>query len=170
VRFRLERLTSAHPVDAFTCGDRPGASEIDAYLRSHALHEQTTGLSTTTVAVDGSARGEADVLVGFYTLSPLSVPVRASVLAACGLIDVPYRSVGGYLLGRLGVSVRSQGEGLGPLLVERAITAARLARESTGGAFLALDAKNEALVCWYLGLGFGFVRLDPEQSRLVLRL
>lgn len=166
MNFRLERLTAEHPVGAFTCGKRPGAAEIDEFLRPQALAQQTLGLSSVTVAVDP----ETARVVGFYSLSPLSIRIDDSVKVAMGLEGSPYRGVEGYLLGRLGVSVDYQGKEYGPLLVERAIDAARKARTQTGGAFLAVDPKNVKLLNWYLGLQFGFVRLDAKQSRIVLRL
>jgi ribosomal protein S18 acetylase RimI-like enzyme len=100
----------------------------------------------------------------------LGRPPDAAVLAALGLPQVQYKQVGGYLLGRRGVSAAHQGRGYGELLVERAIAAAQTARQTTGGAYLAVDPKNDRLLAWYLGLEFGFVRLDPRHRRIVLKL
>jgi ribosomal protein S18 acetylase RimI-like enzyme len=95
------------------------------------------------------------------------------VLTNLGLESVPYRSVGGYLLGRLGVAAHLQRQGLGPALVAAAIKIARQARDEAGGAFMAVDPKNDGLLEWYEELDFGFRKLDPGNSatrRLVLRL
>jgi GNAT superfamily N-acetyltransferase len=166
VSFRLERLDERHHVSTFTCGSRPGAADIDDFLRTRALAEQSEGLSSTTVVVDTSSLG----IVGFFTLSPLSIGIDTEVRSALGLGEARYARVGGYLLGRLGVAVEHQGRDFGELLVERAIDAAQRAQHAVGGAFLAVDAKNERLLAWYLNLGFGFQRLHAGSRRIITRL
>ena len=163
MKLRLERLTAEHPIAAFSCGNRPGADAIDAFLHDNALAQQTGGWSRTTLAID------ADRIAGYFTLSPGTLRVTPSVLTVLGLAPA-YPQVGGYLLGRLGVDQAYQGRGLGALLVERAIATAQRAKVRTGGAFLAVDAKNEQLTRWYLSLDYGFVSLDPQRGRLVVKL
>lgn len=174
-RFPLVQLAHHHPIQSFTCGTRPGATEIDEYLKVNALQEQAAGLSSVWVARERADGKRADGIgeeriAGYFTLSPLSVRISPAVLAAMGLSHVPYRSAGGYLLGRLGVAVHRQGQELGSALVAAAIRIARKAREDAGGAFLAVDPKNDGLLAWYEKLDFGFSRLDPGKRRLVLRL
>ena len=135
----------------------------------HALAEQHDGWSATTVAIGPNVAAAETSIVGYFTLSPLSLRCDVHVQRGLGLTQV-YPHVGGYLLGRLGVAGMWQGRGLGPLLVQRAIASACAARASSGGLFLAVDAKNERLLAWYLGLDFGFVRLSAERMRLVMRL
>jgi GNAT superfamily N-acetyltransferase len=122
------------------------------------------------VALDRDAKVEADTIAGYFALSPLSIPLSAALLDRVGLSDVPYRSVDGYLLGRLGVAARLQGHGLGAVLVAAAIKIARAARDDAGGAFLAVDPKNEGLLALNEKLDFGFRRLDPSRGRLVMRV
>lgn len=167
--FHLVKLTAEHPVHAFTCGTRPGAGAIDEYLRDNALTEQGAGLSTVWVAVDPGAKGEADVIVGYFTLSPVSVKIVPAVIAAFSLPPVSY-PIGGYLLGRLGVAERQQGKSYGSVLVAAAIRKARALRAEGGGVFLYVDPKNEHLSAWYQGLEFGFSRVGPNRERLALKL
>lgn len=172
-RFPINQLAPHHDVQKFSSGDHPGAQEIDEYLKSSALVEQAAGLSSVWIAID-SRSSEADSQVaGYFTLSPLSVPLTMVVLAQLGLQSVPYRAVGGYLLGRLGVASHLQGQNLGAALVAAAIKMAQQARSEAGGVFLAVDPKNDKLLGWYQSLDFGFQRLDASNStkrRLVLRL
>lgn len=173
IRFPLVQLAAHHAVQGFTCGNRPGAPDIDEYLRTSALSEQTAGLSRVWVATDPSAATPAGDIVGYFTLSPLSVPVSPAVLGMLGLNAVPYRAAGGYLLGRLGVAAHVQGQHLGSALVAVAIKLAKQARYEAGGAFLAVDPKNDKLLAWYERLDYGFQRLDPAnptRRRLVVRL
>ena len=172
-RFPLGQLGPNHSVQRFSCGEHPGAVEIEEYLKLSALAEQKAGLSRVWIAIDSQASNAEASIAGYLTLSPLSVPVSPAVLTNLGLESAPYRSVGGYLLGRLGVAAHLQGQGLGSALVAAAIKIARHARDEAGGAFLAVDPKNDRLLKWYEELNFGFRRLDPGNAakrRLVLRL
>lgn len=150
---------------AFSSGPRLGAAEIDAFLHYRALPEQQAGWCRVTVAIDPAAQSLPQVIVGFFSLSPLSLPVDERVTRALGLVGV-YPQIPGYLLGRLGVAADRQGAGLGRALVERAVDAASKARGLSGGVPLAVDAKDEGLVEWYAQLGFA--RLMPERRWVVL--
>lgn len=164
-RFRLESLTAAHQLGDLSCGVDENARAISAYLQTQAFAEHTIGLNSVTVMVDAAT----EQVAGFFTLSPLSIPISAAVLGALGLPGVPYRNVGGYLLGRLGVAAPLQGLGIGAALVTRAIAQAKQGREDgLGGAFVAVDAKDDRLVAWYTALGFQ--RLDPTKRRVVRSL
>lgn len=158
---RLERLAAHHPLAAFTCGD----AAIDDFLHHHALAEQQAGLSSVMVVLDPA---EGDAVVGYYSLSPLSIRLDAGLLQAVGLGAVPYPMVGGYLLGRFGVATTRAGQGIGEALVAVALEAAAHARVETGGVFLAVDPKDERVVAWYERLGF--TRLDSGRRRVVRRL
>ena len=169
-RFPLVQLASNHDVRGFACGNHPGSAEIDEYLKGSALAEQTAGLSQVWIATDIQAANPDELIAAYFTLSPLSIPLTPAVLATLGLGSAPYRAVGGYLLGRLGVAARLQGQGLGPVLIAAAIKIARQARTEVGGAFLAVDPKNDKLLAWYEGLDFGIRRLDPGKRRVILKL
>jgi ribosomal protein S18 acetylase RimI-like enzyme len=168
--FTLERLHESHDVRAFTCGSRPGAGDIDRYLHEHALAEQNAGLATVWLALDDSAPTVPGIL-GYFSLSPTSVRLSPALQDLLPL-RVSYAQVGGYLLGRLGVAVPYQGSDWGGTLVAAAIAKANQLREDGGGAFLAVDPKNDRLAQWYDGLGFGFVALDTtgQTRRRVLKL
>lgn len=125
------------------------------------------------LAVDAESNDAAGKIAGYFTRSPLSVQITSAVLEQLGLQSVTYRAVGGYLLGRLGVASRLQGQQLGSALVAAAIKMAKQARNEAGGVFLAVDPKNDKVLAWYERLDFGFRRLDPSNAtkrRLILRL
>jgi len=81
----LTKLTAEYPVHAFTCGSRPGAAEIDDYLKTSAPLERESGLSVVWVVIDTALTQAEDAIVGFFTLSPLGVrSIRSSrPLSAC---------------------------------------------------------------------------------------
>ena len=168
----LVRLRADHPVDTFTSGTRPGAAEIDAYLRDSALIEQQQHLAAVWVVEDAAAAPGDPGIVGFFTLSPVSVRVDGAVLTSFG-IAAPYRTIGGWLLGRMGLAVRHQGQDLGSRLVAAAIRKAKDVRDDIAGPLLVVDPKNDSLLQWYLRLDFGFRRVspgDPRMRRLALKL
>jgi ribosomal protein S18 acetylase RimI-like enzyme len=169
-RFPLVQLTAYHDLHGFTSGNHPGSSEIDEYLETSALAEQAAGLSRVWIATDLQAASSEEFVAGYFALSPLSIPIAPAILETLGLASAPYRTVGGYLLGRLGVAASRQGQGLGPSLVAAAIKIAKRARTEVGGAFLAVDPKNDKLLAWYESLDFGFRRLDPGKRRIILKL
>lgn len=171
-RWKLSRLRPDHPVGAFTCGSRDGAKEIDAYLHGSALHEQEQRLAAVWIIEDSQAKRSDEQIVGFFSLSPVSVRIAPQVLEA-NQLDVPYAQIGGWLLGRMGLAERHQGGNVGAAVVAEAIRQAKRLQDATAGVFLVVDPKNDRLLAWYEALEFGFKRADPgnpKQRRLVLKL
>jgi predicted N-acetyltransferase YhbS len=152
-------LAPTHNVGAFSCGH----AEIDDYLHNRAAAEQALNLSQIYVLANDALH-----VCAYGTLSPLSIRIDAALLQALNLTGVPYSALGGYLLGRLGVGVALQNQGIGPSVVVRLAQIAARQREITGGVYLAVDPKEAWLIHWYEKLGFR--RINPKQSRLVLPL
>jgi ribosomal protein S18 acetylase RimI-like enzyme len=167
-RFSLRQLRGDDPVAEFACGPRDGAAAIDAYLRQQALTDQRARLNTVWVAVESLSAGAPGSIVGFFSLSPLSIPISSALLTHIEMPTAPYASADGYLLGRLGVAAHMQGQRFGDVLIFAALRIARAVGREAGGAFVAVDPKNDALVGWYERLGFH--RLDPIRRRMVHRL
>jgi len=150
--FRLEVLSAAHAVT--TCVT--GTEALDSYLHRLALAEQAQGLATVHVAVDAD-----ESIIGFFTLSPLSLRLDQLSVALPSLAGAIYPQIGGYLLGRMGVHAARQGGGIGAAMVASAEAIAQQSR--TGGVFLAVDPKDDNLIGYYVK--FGFERLAPNGPR-----
>ena len=163
--FIVRHIQPADAVHAFSCGGRDGADAISTYLREQALHDHAARLNTVWLVVRSGTATNTQEICGFFTLSPLSIPVSAQLISAIKLPATRYPGVGGYLLGRLGVAESFQHQKLGDTFVALALRIATLSSKQTGGAFVAVDAKNDALVRWYERLGFH--RLDPARRRLI---
>ena len=157
--YRFTVLAPTHNVGAFVCGD----ADIDAYLRERAVIEQDLNLCQVYVIADA-----ADRVWAYGTLSPVSVRIEGELLKAVGLTQSPYKMIGGYLLGRLGVDRQLQGQGVGKAIVARLARIAAQQRQVTGGVFLAVDPNDDGLVAWYEKLGFR--RLEPRFRKVVLPL
>ena len=102
------------------------------------------------VVEDTNANALNDAIFGFFTLSPVSVRFSPVLMERIG-VHAPCLSIGGWLLGKMGVAVQHQGHGLGAPLVASAIARARALRDTTAGPLLLVDPKNEQLMGWYLG-------------------
>jgi hypothetical protein len=155
----LVTLSSVHRTDDFFCGDQ----EIDAFLKMRATQEQHVGLSQVYVTTDSEHR-----VRGYFTISPLTVRIEPKLIETLELGDVPYPVVGGFLLGRLGVCMVLQGQGIGELLVMRAAQIAQREAAIVGGAFIAVDPKTEKLGRWYAKQEF--IPLGKGSRRMILPL
>ena len=152
-------LAPTHKVRGFACGD----VDIDYFLHDLATPEQSLGLSQIYVAAN-----DANEVLAYFTLSPLTIRVEPSLLESLRLDTVPYPSIGGFLLGRLGVARNLQRQGVGEALVMRAAQIAKYEAKVVGGVFLGVDPKNEQLNRWYAKQGF--VALGRRTRRMVLPL
>ena len=146
-----------HDRAAFTCGKEP----LDRYLREQVSQDVKRRVAAVFIATHP---GDPLVL-GYYTLSQSSVLL--SGLPPRQRKRLPrYPDVPVTLLGRLAVHTRTQGTGLGALLLGDACRrAATVAREvaSTG---IIVDAIDDEAVAFYLK--FGFIQFTEAPDRLFL--
>jgi GNAT superfamily N-acetyltransferase len=148
-----------HDVRRFDCGD----AEINHFLHHQATVEQALGLSQVYVSASIESR-----VLAYFTLSPVAVRIESTLLTLMGVRAVAYPTVGGFLLGRLGVNASLQGHGVGEALVMRAAQIAKQEAAVVGGVFLAVDPKTDALVRWYARQEF--VHLGGKGRRMILPL
>lgn len=149
---KLEVLSAAHAVTTCVTGSAP----IDSYLHTMALAEQAQGLATVYVALESDQS-----VVGFFTLSPLSLRLKQLSVALPSLAGAVYPDIGGYLLGRMGVHALRKDRGIVKAMVWRAKQIAQ--QSGTGGVFLAVDPKDDELIGYFAQ--FGFERLDSTGVR-----
>lgn len=157
---RFPPISPAHDCSRFDCGD----IEINRYLQRHALTNHKRGIAKTFVAV----AEDADLrVVGYYSISPTQIDVEE--LPRSMSRSLPGYPLGGYRMGRLGVALEAQGQGLGADLVFAAAARAVRASESVGGAVLLIDAKSASLAEWYRREFRGFP-LNSHPNSLVIPL
>lgn len=167
---RLEALTGRHDRKTFDSG----VAALNRWLQQTAMQHQERGLSRTFVAVaadEAACQGLAACfeervngtrILGFYALS--AAAVRVDDLPTALQKRYP-RLIPVTRLGRLGIALPLQGQGLGKLLLGDALDRARRAAQVVGSAGILVDAKDERVAGFYRGLGF----LDC-QARLSLFL
>lgn len=160
------RLTSAHDVDSFDCGN----AELNHYLRRHALGNQRNALSTTHVAAIG------ETVVGYITLTMVGVgPAEAPKRLARG---VPGYGMPALLLARLAVDVSQQGSGLGRELFLLAARAAVLQSDRSMDdapvptapiRIMLVHAKDEAAAAFYRHMGMLPSPTDPQHLMIACK-
>ena len=155
--FQTEPLAAHHDRNAFYCG----ADSLDRYLKTQATQDIKRAANSVFVLVrqNDSARIAGYFTLCAYTLEQAMVPenLRKAIPR--------YPLVSATLIGRLAIALSEQGEGLGSVLLARAL---RIALENTtvvGSSMVVVDALNDAASSFYES--HGFVRL-PESMRLVM--
>ncbi|MFN0313675.1 MAG: GNAT family N-acetyltransferase [Burkholderiales bacterium] len=159
IPWREEPIGRHHDRKHFDCG----VPELNDYLNLYARQNHETGGAKTFVAVLPAAPLR---ILGFYSISPGAIEfarVPASLAKKLGRYEVPV-----FRLGRLGIDLSVQGQGLGGELLLAAGERALAVAEIVGGVALAIDAKNESAPRWYAR--FGAVSLLDDPLKLILPL
>jgi len=154
--FRVEPLRKAHDRVAFSCG----IEALDNYLKKQASQDVAKRVAVCFVLTP-----DGKTVAGFYTLSQYSVD----------LVKLPedivrrlpkYPEVPATLLGRLAISERFKGQGLGEFLLLDVLHRSLEQSKHVASAALIVDAKDEAAKQFYEH--FDFLSLPNTPSRLFL--
>ena len=154
----IEPLGSHHDRAAFSCGE----PALDAYIRRQASQDVRRRVAQVFVA----AADRPVEIAGYYTLSAASF--EKNDLPAELARRLPHYPVPAAVIGRLAVDRRSQGRGLGEILLLDAIRRVVRASDAIGVYAVVVDAKNDRAHAFYGHYGF---RPFPSTScRLFLPL
>jgi GNAT superfamily N-acetyltransferase len=149
-------LTSRHDRSAFASG----SAELDDWFQRRAGQDERRNVARVFVAV-----GDAGDVVGFYTLSSLSISIEE--LPSDIAKKLPrYAGMPAALIGRLARHERVRGKGVGGLLLADAVRRALDASRSVAIFAIVVDAKDDAAVEFYRG--FGFTPFPQRRNRLFL--
>ena len=154
----VEPLARRHDRSAISCG----LSELDRYLVRQAGQDVRRRIARVFVCT----AGETDAVLGFYTLSALSID-HASLPEQLSR-KLPRRPVSCALIGRLAVDRPVHGRGLGRLLLADAVKRTVAAGETVAMHALIVDATNDDARRFYEV--FGFLPLTDDPMRLFLPL
>lgn len=91
----LRPLAAGDVFADFTCGARPGTAEIDAYIHTQAHGDHSAKPSAVWVAVDNSAIAGTQRLTGFFSMSPVLIPISPALATQIPLV----RGIGGTAAG-----------------------------------------------------------------------
>jgi GNAT superfamily N-acetyltransferase len=144
-----------------TFGFESGEPALDVYLQRYATQDIKRGVARVFVA---SPVAEPTTVAGFYTLSAASI--SAETLPDALRKKLPRYPVPVALLGRLAVSRKAQGRGLGSILLADACKRVATASETLAVAAMVVDAKSPQAGAFYKY--FGFIELPGQPGRWML--
>ncbi|MBI2942434.1 MAG: GNAT family N-acetyltransferase [Chloroflexi bacterium] len=158
-RYRFEPLGDHHDRAAFSCGVEP----LDRYLREQASQDRRRDIAIPYVLLDT----QEALVVGYYTLSTTSILSKA--LPADLARKLPrYGTLPAFLIGRLAVDRRYQGQGFGRrLLLDALFRCCDLSRW-VGSMAVVVEAKDEAARAFYER--YGFARFTDDEYRLFIAM
>jgi GNAT superfamily N-acetyltransferase len=155
--FRLEALGPQHDRDAFACG----VESLDRYLKTQASQDMRRKANAVFVLLRPDIPRR---IVGYFTLCASAL--EQGIVPEGARKHVPrYPLVSVTLIGRLAVTRDDQRQGVGSILLARALRTAYSSAAIVGSSMVIVDALDEQAANFYMA--HGFIRL-PESLRLVL--
>lgn len=155
--YRIEALVKQHDRSHFSCGAEP----LDRYIRDQAGQDARKRVAAPFVL----CQGRDNTVLGYYTLSALSVDVGAWPEDVARKLP-RYPFVPATLLGRLAVDSSLRGKGLGDYLLIDALHRALQVSRDVGSVAVIVDAKDDSAVGFYRR--YGFVSFPDQPNRLFL--
>jgi GNAT superfamily N-acetyltransferase len=154
---RIEPLREGHDRTRFDCG----IGELDDYIRRRARQDRDRFVAAVFVLVIG----DDEVIVGFYTLSSLSILLEDLPLALAKKLP-RYPDVPATLIGRLAVDARFRGKGHGESLLMDALRRVLDLSAEVASAAVVVDAKTDEARAFYER--YGFIPFTEHARRLFL--
>lgn len=155
--YRIEALDRKHDRKAFACG----IEALDRYIREQARQDARRRVAAPFVLCEG----ESHAVLGYYTLSALSIDVGNWPEEVARKLP-RYPVVPATLLGRLAVDRRLHGQGMGEYLLMDALRRALEASHEVASVAVVVDAKNEAALAFYRR--YDFIPFPDVPNRLFL--
>jgi GNAT superfamily N-acetyltransferase len=159
---RVDVLAPAHDRAAFACG----VDSLDRYLKTQASQDVRRKANAVFVLVEVAA---PSVILGYFTLCATSL-APGDVPEAARKHIPRYPLVSATLLGRLAVARGRHGQGLGSILLARALRRAWESADSVGSCMVVVDAIDEGAAGFYAAHGFsrlgGSLRLAMAMRRV----
>jgi len=156
-RYRVEALSRQHDRSGFSCGSEP----LDHYLRAQAGQDARKHVAAPFVLCEG----EGNTVLGFYTLSAISVDIGEWPETVAKKLP-RYPVVPATLLGRLAIDRRFQGQGAGEHLLMDALRRSSQASRQVASLAVIVDAKDERAVAFYRR--YEFIPFADQPARLFL--
>lgn len=157
ITYQIRPLDASVDTAGFQCGSEP----LDDYIRRYASQDVRKNVARVFVA---TPENNPQQLAGFFTLSAGSV--SCSSIPESLARKLPRYPVPVALVGRLAVDVKSQGKGLGSILLADACQKVSQASSVLAVAGIIVDAKDEKAIVFYAH--FGFIPLQGQADRMML--
>jgi ribosomal protein S18 acetylase RimI-like enzyme len=154
--WRIEPLGKKHDRADFDCG----RDSLNVFINRHAAQNARKDISRTYVYLPA----DSNVVTGYYTLS--SDSITFDTLPDDLATRLPRYPVPTAHLGRLAVDARSQGSGIGGVLLVDALKRIEALAEQIGICAVTVHALDDKAVGFYQA--FGFCRLKDDPYHLFL--
>jgi predicted GNAT family N-acyltransferase len=139
-----EPLAAHHLRKGFSCGE----ASLDTYIKQYARQDQKRSVAAVFVLAD-----ESQAVMGYYTLSSLSIPTE--LLSETLQKRLPrHQYQPATLLGRLAVDEDHQGTGMGEKLLLDALHRSFLSSKEVGSIAVVVDALHDQAAAFYQHYGF----------------
>jgi len=155
--YRVEPLGKQHDRSSFACG----VESLDRYLKTQATQDIRRKANAVFVLVEPTTPGK---ILGYFTLCAFALEQGVVPEAARRHIR-RYPLVSATLIGRLAVARERQGQGLGGMLLARAMRMAYENAAMVGASMIVVDAIDENARRFYEA--HGFLRL-ADTMRLII--
>ncbi len=155
--YRLEPLARHHDREGFRCG----VDSLDLYLKTQASQDMRRKANAVFVL---TPQDPPSRIAGYFTLCAYGL--APGVVPEAARKHLPrYPMVSATLLGRLAVATEFQGQGLGAVLLAKALTKAYESAAQVGSSMVVVDAIDARAQGFYAV--HGFIQL-PDSLRLIL--
>jgi hypothetical protein len=156
-RYRVEALGRQHDRLGFSCG----SDTLDQYLKTQAGQDARKRVAAPFVLCEG----ESYAVLGYYTLSAISVDIGAWPENVAKKLP-RYPVVPATLMGRLAIDKRLQAQGAGEYLLMNALHRSLQASRQVAAVAVIVDAKDEDAVAFYRH--YEFVPFKDQPARMFL--
>jgi GNAT superfamily N-acetyltransferase len=155
--YRLEPLAKHHDREGFHCG----ADSLDLYLKTQASQDMRRKANAVFILVPEDSPHR---IAGYFALCAIGL-APGKIPAAARKYLPRYPMVSATLIGRLAVAAELQGQGLGAVLLAKALAKAYESAAQVGSSMVVVDAIDERAAKFYAA--HGFIQL-AESVRLLL--
>jgi ribosomal protein S18 acetylase RimI-like enzyme len=155
----IELLRKDHNRKDFDCGN----ATLNIYLRNQAGQDVKRKLSACFVLPDS----DTNLIKGYYTLSNNSIPLQSFSQEVRRKLPKSYTSIPTTLLGRLAIDKRSQGQGIGKILLIDALKRSYEISRELGSFGVVVDPIDRSAKNFYRK--YDFIEL-PDSGKMFIAM
>ncbi len=153
----IEVLDKKHNKNEFDCGKEL----LNNYLKNQAGQDIKRKLSACFVL----SESDTNLIQGYYTLSNNSIPLSDFSEKSQKKLPKSYTSIPTTLLGRLAIDIKSQGKGIGKILLIDALKRSYEIAKEIGSFAVVVDPIDEEAEKFYQK--YGFIKLPDSEKMFI---
>ncbi|MEN2434280.1 GNAT family N-acetyltransferase [Weeksellaceae bacterium A-14] len=153
----IEVLDKKHNKNEFDCGKEL----LNNYLKNQAGQDIKRKISACFVL----SESDTNLIQGYYTLSNNSIPLSDFSEKIQKKLPKSYTSIPTTLLGRLAIDIKSQGKGIGKILLIDALKRSYEIAKEIGSFAVVVDPIDEEAEKFYQK--YGFIKLPDSEKMFI---